>query len=155
MQTIYMNTLLQKLICVPLTTERMGAAFRLLPRNLMSDRSLRILLAEDEPWISMFLQELLEDMGHTVLGIATSERMLVEAALRDTPDLLIVDEHLNTGSGANAVRTILQTIFIPHIFTSGDRLPDRQGGPAAILLRKPFRDIELSDAIGRAMLEAG
>lgn len=112
---------------------------------------LRILLAEDEPWIAIFLKELLEDMGHDVLPVETTEDGVVTAATRDKPDLMIVDNNLKTGSGTDAVKTILKTGFIPHIFTTGDTLADVWTHPGAVVLRKPFRDNDLTAAIERAM----
>ena len=43
-----------------------------------SVRSLRIAVADDEPLIRRFFQELLPDMGHTVVAVAENGRELVE-----------------------------------------------------------------------------
>ena len=116
-------------------------------------KSLRILLVDDDALIGTLLAEMLEEMGHVVCGIEATEAGAVRAALRDRPDLMIVDARLREGSGLAAVETILRTTAIPHIFMSGDRLPDGRG--RAVILRKPFMDRDLADAIERAIEGTG
>ena len=115
-------------------------------------RKLRIVLVEDEPLISVYFAELLEEMGNEVSAIATTETEAVEAARRLKPDLLIVDVHLRQGSGVAAVSRILKDGFVPHIFTTGDRLIEGEVSRSAIILQKPFLDLALTNAITAAML---
>lgn len=110
----------------------------------------RILLVEDDPLISVFFAELLEEMGNEVCSIVTTEKAAVEAAELFKPDLLIVDVHLRVGSGLEAVTTILKSGFIPHIFTTGDRTI-RGKLAEAIVLQKPFLDTALAQAIATAL----
>ena len=112
---------------------------------------LRILLAEDEPLISIFFAELLVEMGHEVCAIDVTEDAAVEAATRLRPDLLIFDEHLREGSGIHAVARILKDGFLPHIFMTGDRLIRGQVSAEAIILQKPFLDADVGTAIHAAM----
>ena len=114
-------------------------------------KKIRILLIEDEPLISVFLAELLEEMGHDVCLIETTEVRAVAAAARLKPDLLIVDVHLREGSGLAAVSTILETGFIPHIFTTGDRTINGELTTGAVVLQKPFLDAALINAIAAAL----
>jgi len=111
---------------------------------------LRILVAEDEPLISMMLVEMLEAMGHVVCASSWTEVETVKAALAVKPDLMIVDARLSTGSGVAAVATILTHGFVPHIFASGDILRDDTLSPRAVTIRKPYRESDLADAIRRA-----
>jgi CheY-like chemotaxis protein len=114
--------------------------------------ALRILVVEDEAMIAMLMTEVLSDMGHEVCAVAATEDDAVEAALLHKPCLMIVDAHLREGSGVAAVDTIMQTMFIPHIFVSGARI--RRRSPEVITLQKPFRETELVLAIGRALATA-
>ncbi|HMM29324.1 MAG: response regulator transcription factor [Chloroflexota bacterium] len=50
----------------------------------------RILVAEDEPHILLLIQRKLETAGHTV-ATATNGDDALEMALRDRPDLLLLD----------------------------------------------------------------
>lgn len=115
----------------------------------------RILLVEDEPLISVFFAELLEEMGNEVCSIETTEASAIAAAEHFKPDLMIVDVHLREGSGLNAVATILKNGFIPHIFTTGDRKISGDLSHRAVVLQKPFSDVALGQAIGIALAKKG
>ncbi|MDH4414807.1 MAG: response regulator [Rhizobium sp.] len=116
---------------------------------------LRILLAEDEPLISIFFAELLVEMGYEVCAIEVTEDAAVEAAARLRPDLLIVDRHLKQGSGIVAVARILQEGPVPYIFMTGDRLVREEVPANAIILQKPFLDADVGEAIHTAMRATG
>lgn len=107
----------------------------------------RILLVEDDAIIATLTAETLQSMGHAVCAIAASEADAVSAAIRERPDLLIVDAHLIQGSGVAAVRRILLNGPVPHIFMSGDALGALELDASAILLRKPFQEKDLARAI--------
>ena len=111
---------------------------------------LRILLVEDDAIIASLTAETPESMGHEVCAIAANEADAVSAAARERPDLLIVDAHLNEGSGVAAVRRILLNGPVPHIFISGDVLSAEQLDASAILLQKPFQENHLARAILQA-----
>ncbi len=111
-------------------------------------RPLRILLVDDDALIGTLLAEMLDQMGHVVCAIEATEGGAVRAALRDRPDLMIVDARLRDGHGVAAVETILRTAAIPHIFMSGERLP--AGRTPAVELQKPFMYRDLANAIERA-----
>ncbi len=115
---------------------------------------LRILLVEDDAMIAPLLAETLADMGHEVCGIADCEEEAVSMAARDRPDLLIVDGHLDAGSGLGAVRRILLNGPVPHIFISGDAISAENLGPGALALQKPFQDADLERAIRQALAPA-
>ncbi len=112
---------------------------------------LRILVAEDEPFINIMLVEMLEEMGHTVCASARSQEETVEAALATKPDVMIVDERLGTGSGIAAVKEILRSAFVPHIFASGDILVGCLHDPRAVIIQKPYRESDLARAIAGAL----
>jgi CheY-like chemotaxis protein len=114
-------------------------------------KPVRILIAEDDALIAMFLEELLDAMGHKVCAVVCDQAEVVAAAALHVPDVMIVDEGLREGSGIAAVAEILKTGFIPHIFATGNhhRVLDRN--PDAIVLQKPYTAQELSRAIERAL----
>jgi DNA-binding response OmpR family regulator len=114
---------------------------------------LRILLVEDDALIGPLLAELLEAMGHLVCDIEATEAGAVRAALRDKPDLMIVDARLHEGSGIDAVNTVRLTSDIPYIFMSGGALPASCDG--AVKLQKPFMGRDLVNAIMDAMKQPG
>jgi DNA-binding NtrC family response regulator len=113
-------------------------------------KPLRILLAEDGAMIGLLLAEIIAGMGHEICAIETTEAGLINGAARDQPDLLIVDEHLGTGSGASGIATISRTRPVRYILMSGG--PIKHAAPGAIVLEKPFFEDDLVGAIERAML---
>jgi len=112
-------------------------------------KSLKILVAEDDELIGELLSEMLVLMGHEVCALTTSEADTVAAANRFQPDLLIVDFRLGQGSGIEAVDVIMQTGFIPHILVSGNIARVRELRPEAVMLEKPYTRASLMVAIGR------
>jgi two-component system, response regulator PdtaR len=113
--------------------------------------ALSILVVEDEAIIGMLLSEVLVGMGHTVIGVVGTESAAVALAADYLPDLLIVDAGLTSGNGLSAVDRILANRFVPHVFTTGNALKVRQLRPDAIVLEKPFHEVELGDAITLAL----
>jgi DNA-binding response OmpR family regulator len=114
-------------------------------------KALRILVAEDDAMIAMFLSDLLEVLGHAVCVLTDTEATTVAGALLHRPDLMIVDEGLRDGSGIVAVRAIQMTLDVPYIFATGDCYRVLRAEPDAIVLQKPFNAPALIRAIERAM----
>jgi CheY-like chemotaxis protein len=109
------------------------------------------LVVEDDALLQLLVCETLVLMGHQVCDVAASEIEAIEAEARSRPDLMIVDLHLETGSGLSAVRRIWRVRPIPHILVSGEILAADQLDPGAVTLLKPYQDAELELAIARAM----
>jgi CheY-like chemotaxis protein len=112
-------------------------------------KPLRILVVEDNAVIGMLLARMLTCMGHDVCAVETSADDAVEAAMRCSPDLMIVDVILGHGSGIMAVEQVLRTRHIPHIFMSG--APAQPGSLGGVVLQKPFDEAELARAVARAV----
>ena len=60
--------------------------------------ALRVLIIEDEPIISMDLENLIEELGHTVVGVASTHAEAVELAQSGYPELILADIQLADGS---------------------------------------------------------
>ena len=113
--------------------------------------ALRVLIVEDEAIIAMLLAQVIEGMGHDVCDIAVTEAEVVAAAARCRPDLMIVDAHLREGSGISAVKEILRSGVVPHVFVSGDTITVQKLSPGSVVLEKPFTEAELARAMQRAL----
>jgi two-component system, response regulator PdtaR len=111
-------------------------------------KPLRILVVEDNAVIGMLLARMLTCMGHEVCAVETSEDDAVAAAIRLSPDMMIVDVVLGNGSGIAAVEQVRRTRPVPHIFMSGG--PVRPAGVGGVVLQKPFGEAELALAIAHA-----
>jgi CheY-like chemotaxis protein len=113
--------------------------------------ALRVLVVEDDVLIGMLLAEMLVGMGHDVCAIAATEQNAVSAEARCRPDLMIVDVRLGDGSGVSAVDEIHRTRLVPHIFVSGDLNKVHALRPAAVMIQKPYREVDLARVIQRAL----
>lgn len=116
-----------------------------------AQRSLRVLIIEDDGIISMLLAELLAELGHTVCAIAATEADAVAAATRERPELMIVDMRLGRGTGISAVEEIFRTGPVAHVFLSGAPDAVQALRPDAVMVKKPFRQAELVRAIELAL----
>ena len=108
--------------------------------------------------IATFLAAQLHNLGCDTLAIdlvlcaiVATETDAVAAAARCNPDLMIVDARLRDGSGISAVEKILRNGWVPHVFVSGETSSGQTLRPGAIVIQKPFRDMDLDRAIQRAL----
>jgi DNA-binding response OmpR family regulator len=113
--------------------------------------ALRILVVEDDAMIGMMLAEMLEEMGHSVCSIESTEADAVSAADRCRPDLMIVDVLLGDGNGVSAVTKILRAGPVPHLFVSADLSRLKALRPGAVAIQKPYRESDLTGAIRLAL----
>jgi DNA-binding response OmpR family regulator len=116
--------------------------------------ALRVLVVEDDALIGMLLAEMLAGMGHDVCAIEATEADAVTAAARCRPDLMIVDVRLGDGSGVDAVDEIHRSGPVPHIFVSGDVSRVKAMRPSAVMIQKPYREIDLARVIRCALSAA-
>ncbi len=114
-------------------------------------KALRILVVEDDSMIGMFLGMTLEEMGHEVCAIESTEAGAVAAAEVHRPDLMIVDSALSEGDGIAAVARILVRRATRFVFASGDLTRTKARFPRAAGLQKPFNDADLARAIESEM----
>lgn len=116
--------------------------------------TLRIVIAEDDALIAMYLEELLQLAGHEICAIAFTEAEAVAAALHHGPDLMIVDGTLGEGSGVAAMAAILRHQAVPHLYVTGDPQHILELVPGAVVLTKPFSLQSLAQGIERVLRAA-
>lgn len=112
-------------------------------------RPLRILIVEDEALISMDLEFVLEDLGHEIVGVATTSEAAIEMANAHKPDLAFVDIQLLDGPTGVAVAEALASANITKcVFTSGNiaRIPNDFAG-AVGSIGKPYSERGVKAAI--------
>lgn len=81
-------------------------------------RSLRIIVADDEPDVREYFCRLLPRMGHTVLAAASTGAELIQYCEAHSPDLVIADVRMPEMQGDEAIRTICQRRPVPFILVS-------------------------------------
>lgn len=113
-----------------------------------------VLIIEDEPLIAHDLRSIVEELGHSVVGMARTHREAVAAIDTARPGLILADIQLADGSsGLDAVNEILGALSTPVIFVTA--YPERflTGAPPepAFLVTKPFSVDSLKAVISQAL----
>ena len=113
-----------------------------------------VLIIEDEPLISMQLEELVRSLGHDVCGMAATRSQAHEIASRQKPGLVLADIQLADGSsGLDAVDDILKIGNVPVIFITAypERLLTGERAEPTYLITKPFQESTVQAAISQAL----
>ena len=118
----------------------------------VSTRRLRVLSVEDDVLVGMGTTGMLEDLGHEVTEALSGEQAiaLLDAGLEI--DLLITDHGMAGMSGiqlAQAVRK--RRAGLPAVLVTGYLQLPNHADDELVVLRKPFRESELADAIQKAL----
>jgi CheY-like chemotaxis protein len=124
-------------------------------REISSQPMTKVLIIEDEPIISLDLQSIVKEMGHTVAAIATTRDEAVRAARRTEPGLVLADIKLADGSsGIDAVRQILSEVQVPIVFITAypERLLTGERPEPTFLVTKPFVPETVRVAVSQALL---
>jgi CheY-like chemotaxis protein len=111
---------------------------------------LRVLVVEDEMMVVLLLEEMLADLGHTVVGPVAHLGAALEMAEHDALDVAILDGNLD-GQESYPVAAALAARDIPFIFSTGysrERLRDPYCH--GTILQKPFQERELQKALAAA-----
>jgi CheY-like chemotaxis protein len=88
---------------------------------------LRVLIVEDEFFISLDTQNLLQALGHDVVGIAVTAEEAVQLAGRDRPDVVLMDIRLiGPRDGIAAAAEIRANFGIGSIFVTANTDADTQ-----------------------------
>ncbi len=120
------------------------------------------LICEDEWHTATLLRKVLEKAGMRVLGVVGDGRECVKEALRERPDVVLMDINLPNLEGPDVTRQILATskryqpcvIMVTAYADEGHQDEARDAGAAAYVL-KPFNIPDLIDHIGRLLAGTG
>ncbi len=118
------------------------------------ESSTSVLIIEDEPLISMQLEELVSSLGHTISGTAATRGQAAQAVAERMPGLVLADIQLADGSsGLDAVDDILQIGSVPVIFITAypERLLTGDRPEPTYLVTKPFQEATVRTAISQAL----
>ena len=107
----------------------------------------RILIVEDEPFIALTLEDMLDELGFALVGTVSQVGEALEMAGREQVDCALLDVNLGSEK-IDPVADLLAQRGCPFIFTTGY---GRSGIPAAHadrpVLQKPFRMDDLSTVL--------
>ena len=113
-----------------------------------------VLIIEDEPLISMQLEDLVRGLGHDICGTAATRTQAQEVVAQKTPGLVLADIQLADGSsGLDAVDDILSIGSVPVIFITAypERLLTGDRPEPTYLVTKPFQESTVRAAISQAL----
>lgn len=113
-----------------------------------------VFIVEDESLLLMLLEDLLPEMGYTVLASAGSVADALAKLSGLSPDVAVVDVNL-AGTPSFPVAEALRARGIPFLFTTGygqEGLPPSYAD--VTVLAKPFRRHDLEAALARVLARA-
>ncbi len=114
----------------------------------------RIMIIEDEPLIAMDIEQMVESLGHEVVGIARTKDEALALYKREKPRMVLADIQLADGSsGIDAVNEILQDDTVPVIFITAfpERLLTGERPEPTFLVTKPFNPDMVKALISQAL----
>jgi len=113
-----------------------------------------VLIIEDEPIIALDLEALVEDLGHTVIGVARTHTEALELVRERRPGLVLADIQLADGSsGLEAVNEMLGSFEVPVVFITAypERLLTGERPEPAFLITKPFAEATVRAVSSQAL----
>ncbi len=123
-------------------------------REIAEQVATNVLIIEDEPIIALDIEAMVEELGHSVTGIARTHKEAVNMVRQHRPGLVLADIQLADGSsGLDAVNEILGSIDLPVIFITAypERLLTGEKPEPAFLITKPFQADAVKAAISQAL----
>ena len=118
------------------------------------EQATSVLIIEDEPLISMQLEDLVTGLGHEICGTAATRTQALEVVGEKAPGLVLADIQLADGSsGLDAVDDILNIASVPVIFITAypERLLTGDRPEPTYLVTKPFQESTVQAAISQAL----
>jgi two-component system, response regulator PdtaR len=115
-------------------------------------RSLRVLIVEDEFYISLHTAGLLQGLGHSVVAVAVSADQAVSIAERQRPDVVLMDIRLiGSRDGIAAADEINERFGIGSIFVTANTDAETRRRAEAVqplgFLEKPLTEHRLRQGL--------
>jgi CheY-like chemotaxis protein len=123
-------------------------------RELAIQIATDVLIIEDEPFIAMELEGLIESLGHRVIGVASTHGEAIALMKDKKPGLILSDIQLADGSsGLDAVNELLRSFEVPVIFITAfpERFLTGERPEPAFLIAKPFQPAMVSAIASQAL----
>jgi DNA-directed RNA polymerase specialized sigma24 family protein/CheY-like chemotaxis protein len=123
-------------------------------RELAAEIATDVLIIEDETFIAMDIEALVESLGHNVIGVARTHSEALALAKKKRPGLILADIQLADGSsGLDAVNELLGSFEVPVIFITAypERFLTGRRPEPAFLIAKPFQLAVVSAVVSQAL----
>jgi CheY-like chemotaxis protein len=116
---------------------------------------LRVLVVEDEMMVSMLIEDMLTDLGCSVVGPAARLDEAIELAKASEIDCAVLDVNLG-GQPIFPLADILRELGCPFAFATGyGDAGLREADRGAPVLQKPFREGDLARVLGELRAKVG
>ena len=123
--------------------------------NIADLNGLRVLVVEDEMMVSMLIEDMLSDMGCTVVGPASRLDEATELARAGGIDCAVLDVNLG-GQPIFPVADLLRERGCPFAFATGyGDAGLREADRGTPVLQKPFREGDLARVLGELRAKVG
>ena len=112
-----------------------------------SGKKHRILIVEDEPFIALTLEDMLDELGFGLAGTVSQVSDALDMIGREPVDCALLDVNLGSEK-IDPVADLLAAKGCPFIFTTGygrSGIPNAHAGRP--VLQKPFRMDDLADTL--------
>lgn len=114
---------------------------------------LRLLVVEDEALVAMLIEDLLRDLGCTVIGPVGSVVRALDLLRREALDGALLDVNLGDGEWSYPVADALAARGVPFVFLTGYGQGDVNPRHAATgVLQKPLAPATLARVLGEAFV---
>ena len=123
-------------------------------RELAAEIATDVLIIEDETFIALDLESLVEGLGHRVIGVARTQSEALALARTKRPGIILADIQLADGSsGLDAVNEMLRSFEVPVIFITAypERFLTGERPEPAFLIAKPFQPATVSAVLSQAL----
>jgi DNA-directed RNA polymerase specialized sigma24 family protein len=123
-------------------------------REMAAEIATDVLIIEDEPMIAMDLEELVEKLGHKVIGNARTHAEAISLAMAHRPGMILADIRLaDMSSGLDAVNELLKSFSVPVIFITAfpEQFLTGERPEPTFLIPKPYQPATVSAVISQAL----
>lgn len=141
-------------LILDLDTEKTQALVDQALGELEAELATRVLIIEDEPIIAADLESIVEELGHSVTGNATTQDEARQMVADEVPGLVLCDIQLaDNSSGIDAANEILSAHDVPIIFITAfpERLLTGERPEPTYLISKPFQENHVKAVIAQAL----
>jgi DNA-binding NarL/FixJ family response regulator len=119
------------------------------------DRTINLLIVEDEALVASYIQDVLEESGFTIAGVASTGPEALSLANDVRVDLALVDIKLaGPMDGIEVAKLLRERHDVPSIFLSGMHDPETMRRAQEVeplgFLQKPFRPSQVFNALEKA-----
>jgi CheY-like chemotaxis protein/DNA-directed RNA polymerase specialized sigma24 family protein len=123
-------------------------------QELALEISTNVLIIEDEPLIALDLEDVVQRLGHRIIGPARTHREAVQLANVQRPGLILADIHLqDDSSGVDAANELVASAAAPVVFITAypEQLLTGKRPEPAFLVPKPFRPAHVAAVVTQAL----